>query len=153
VSLVVREVRMVGDHCTRWCKIRNTRVLRTECNYVSRMVITTDSVNLTVFVLECVHYAVGINLFHICFVRVGISVAVPWLRPLVAGISPRKTGFDVRSVHVRIIVDKVALGQVFLRVLPFYPVSIIPPMLHIHLHLHVALTRRAKGRRLGSFQK
>jgi hypothetical protein len=28
---------------------------------------------------------------------------------------------------VRIVVDKVALGQVFFRVLPFSPVSIIPP--------------------------
>jgi hypothetical protein len=28
--------------------------------------------------------------------------------------------------------DKVALGQVFLRVIQFYPASIIPPLLHIH---------------------
>ena len=33
------------------------------------------------------------------------------------------------------------------------PASIIPPMLHTHLHLHVALTRRTKGRDLGTFQK
>jgi hypothetical protein len=32
-------------------------------------------------------------------------------------------------------VDKVALGQVFLRVLRFSPASIIPPLLHIHLSL------------------
>jgi branched-subunit amino acid transport protein len=31
------------------------------------------------------------------------------------------------------VVDKVALGQVFLRVLQFSPASIIPPLLHIHL--------------------
>jgi hypothetical protein len=30
-------------------------------------------------------------------------------------------------------VDKVALGQVFLRVLQFSPANIIPPLLHIHL--------------------
>jgi hypothetical protein len=30
-------------------------------------------------------------------------------------------------------VDKVALGQVFLRVLLFSPVNIIPPLLHMHL--------------------
>jgi hypothetical protein len=42
--------------------------------------------------------------------------AVPWLRRLVAGLSPRRPGFDPGSVHVRFVVDKVALGQVFLRV-------------------------------------
>jgi hypothetical protein len=37
---------------------------------------------------------------------------VPWLRRLVAGLSPRRPGFDPGSVHVRFVVDKVALGQV-----------------------------------------
>jgi hypothetical protein len=50
-------------------------------------------------------------------------------------------------------VDKVALGEVFHRVVRFYPVSIIPPLLHIHLHLHVAVIRRTNGRSLGTFQK
>jgi branched-subunit amino acid transport protein len=36
-------------------------------------------------------------------------------------------------VHVGFVVDKVALGQVFLRVLPFSPASIIPPLFHSHL--------------------
>jgi hypothetical protein len=38
----------------------------------------------------------------------------------------------VRSMvcHVRFVVDKVALGQVFPRVLRFSPVSFIPPVLH-----------------------
>jgi hypothetical protein len=39
--------------------------------------------------------------------------AVPWLRRLVAGLSPRMPGFDPGSVHVEFVVDKVALGQVF----------------------------------------
>jgi hypothetical protein len=39
--------------------------------------------------------------------------AVPWLRRLVAGLSPRRFGFDPGSVHVGFVVDKVALGQVF----------------------------------------
>jgi hypothetical protein len=55
---------------------------------------------------------------------------VPWLRRLVAGIRPRRPGFDPGSVHVGFVVDKVALGQVFLRVLRFLPVSFIPPVLH-----------------------
>jgi hypothetical protein len=73
--------------------------------------------------------------------------------PLVAGLSPRKPGFDPRSVHVRFVMDKVALGQVFLPVLRFPPVSVIPSVFHIHFHLHVALTRRTNGRSLGTFQK
>jgi hypothetical protein len=40
--------------------------------------------------------------------------AVPWLRRLVVGLSPRRHGFDRGSVHVGFVVDKVALGQVFL---------------------------------------
>jgi hypothetical protein len=55
------------------------------------------------------------------------SRAVPWLRRLVAGLSPRSPVFAPRSVHVGFVVDKVALGQVFLRVLRFSPVSIVPP--------------------------
>jgi hypothetical protein len=54
---------------------------------------------------------------------------VPWLRWLVAGLSPRRPGFDPGSVHVGFVVDKVALGQVFPRVLRFSPVNFIPPVL------------------------
>jgi hypothetical protein len=38
---------------------------------------------------------------------------VPWLRRLVAGLSPQRPGFEPWSVHVGFVVDKVALGQVF----------------------------------------
>jgi hypothetical protein len=51
---------------------------------------------------------------------------VQWLRRLVAGLSLRRPG----SVHVGFVVDKVALGQVFPRVLRFSPVNLIPPVLH-----------------------
>jgi hypothetical protein len=50
--------------------------------------------------------------------------AVSWLRSLVAGISPRSHGFAPVSIHVGFMVDKVALGQVFLRVFRFSPVNI-----------------------------
>jgi hypothetical protein len=36
--------------------------------------------------------------------------AVPWLRQLVAGLPPRRPGFDLGSVHVGFVVDEVALG-------------------------------------------
>jgi hypothetical protein len=50
--------------------------------------------------------------------------AVPWLRSLVAGLSPRRPGFVSGSIHEGFVVDKVAVG-----VLRFYPVNIIPPSL------------------------
>jgi hypothetical protein len=42
----------------------------------------------------------------------------------------RRPGFDPGSVHVGFEVDKVALRQVFPRVLRFCPVNFIPPVLH-----------------------
>jgi len=65
-----------------------------------------------------------------------------------ASLSLLKHGFDPRAVNVRFVVDKLALGQGFLRKLGFSPVSIIPPLFHTHLHLHVLLTRNTKGRSL-----
>ena len=53
---------------------------------------------------------------------------------------------------MRDVVDKVALGQVYLRALRYTPVSIIRPILH-PLRLHVALIRKTKMRGLGTFQK
>jgi hypothetical protein len=61
-------------------------------------------------------------------------LAVQWLRQLVAGLLPRRPGFALASVHVGFVVDKVALGQVFLRVLRFSPVSIILPELSILIY-------------------
>jgi hypothetical protein len=52
--------------------------------------------------------------------------AVPWLRRLVAGLSLRRPVL----IHVGFLVDKVALGQVFPRVLRFSSVKFIPPVLH-----------------------
>ena len=59
-------------------------------------------------------------------------MAVPWLRRILAGLSPPRPKFDMRQVLVGFVGDKVALGQGFLRVLRFSPISIIPTMLHTH---------------------
>jgi hypothetical protein len=61
---------------------------------------------------------------------------VPWLRRLVAGLSSPRPGFYSRPDLARFLVNKVALGEVFLRVLRISPVSITPPMLLSHLHLN-----------------
>jgi hypothetical protein len=55
---------------------------------------------------------------------------MPWLKRLVAGLSLRRPGFDPGSVHVGFVVDKGALGQVFLQVLWFSAVNFIPPVFH-----------------------
>jgi hypothetical protein len=63
---------------------------------------------------------------------------MPCLRRLVVGLSSRRHAFDPTSVHVRFVVDKVALRHISVRVIRFCPVSIIPSP-HIQLQLHVAL--------------
>jgi hypothetical protein len=42
-----------------------------------------------------------------------MELAMLWLRRLVAGVPPRRPGFDPGSGHVGFVADKVALGQVF----------------------------------------
>jgi hypothetical protein len=56
--------------------------------------------------------------------------------------------FDSRSIHVRFVIDKVALIQVFLPEVMFSPVGIILPLFHTHLHLNTNKDKRAKP---GSF--
>jgi len=67
----------------------------------------------------------------------------------------RLMDFRVRSQTspCQIMVDTVALWQLFLPVLQFPPVRIIPPVLQTHLHLQVDPTRRRKGRSLGTFRE
>ena len=65
----------------------------------------------------------------------------------------RRSGFDSRSAYVRFVVNKMALWQVFFRVLQFYPLRIIPTKLYTHLHLCFAFTRKTNGSSLGTFQE
>jgi hypothetical protein len=57
-----------------------------------------------------------------------------WHRQLVAGLSLQRQEFVPSSVHVAFVVERVALGQVFLKVLQFYPINIIPPWLYILIY-------------------
>jgi hypothetical protein len=52
----------------------------------------------------------------------------------VSCLSPRSPEFAPGSVHVGFVVDKVALGQVFLLVLRLSTVSIIPPSFSIIIY-------------------
>lgn len=51
---------------------------------------------------------------------------------------------------MRFVVEKAEKGEVFLRVLRFSLVSIIPSMLHNYLYINVLLITRTKGRSLGT---
>jgi hypothetical protein len=68
------------------------------------------------------------------------------------GLSPRSTGFDTTSIGVGFVVDKLALGRVFLRGFRLSPDRIVPPMLHIHLHINTYF-QKDKRADLGTFQK
>ena len=72
---------------------------------------------------------------------------------LVSIFPPRGRGFSSTSVHLRFVVDRVALGLAFLRVLGFSSFSIIPSVFHIHVHLYVTVSRRTNKRSLGISQQ
>jgi hypothetical protein len=58
-------------------------------------------------------YSIAINILthhRKVFCQSGQSKAVPWLRRLVAGLSPWRPRFMLRSRHVGFVVDKVTLG-------------------------------------------
>ena len=78
---------------------------------------------------------------------------MPWLRRLVVGPSPEGAGFDPMPVHVRFVVDEMALRRVFLRVLRSCTVSTIPPMVRTCPQLHFDRTRRTNGQILVTAQK
>jgi hypothetical protein len=62
-----------------------------------------------------------------------LYLAVKLLRRLVAGLSSQRPGFMPVSVHVGFVVDKMALGQVYLPTSLVPPVSIIPSVLNTHI--------------------
>jgi hypothetical protein len=59
----------------------------------------------------------------------GMNMAVPWLRRLVDGLSPRRPRFADGPIRVEFAVDKAALGQVFYEFFNFALVDIILPWL------------------------
>ena len=54
---------------------------------------------------------------------------------VVSGLSPRKPWFNTRPVHMGFVVDKMAVGYIFLQILWSSLVGIIPPMPRTHLSL------------------
>jgi hypothetical protein len=62
----------------------------------------------------------------VCHDKLMCPLAVPQLRPLIVGFTPRRLGFEPRSGHMGFMVDKVELGRIFLRVFLF-PIPILIP--------------------------
>ena len=79
--------------------------------------------------------------------------AMPWFGKLLDGFSPRRHGSSIPNEPMRFSVDKVTLGQVFLWVLQFSPLYIIPTLLSTHLYLHGSRTRRTNGLNPANFPK
>jgi hypothetical protein len=81
----------------------------------------------------------GVVWWCVVLYNVNRSLIYVWLvspkdRAMAQAVSRRPPTAEARvrsrSVHVVFVVDKVALGQIFPRVLWFSPVSFIPPVLH-----------------------
>jgi len=77
----------------------------------------------------------------------------PQIRSSVADLSVRMPSFDSRALCVKFVVDIVARGLIFIRVLQLCFVCIIAPMIHSLYHLNVPLTRRRDMRTRGIFKK
>ena len=141
---------MVTILTTRF-KVQKFYVLPTQCIYIFCMdvrtaIISLYNINWLVYLRRSVfteRYGLypGPN-------SSGLYWTLPWIRRLVAGLSPRRCAFNPSSFNVRFVVEKVTLQQICIHVLLFFAVNRIPPMLHFHFPLRVALTRRTNGRRL-----
>ena len=67
----------------------------------------------------------------------------------------RMPGFNLRSIQLIFVLQKVAMGQGFIGVLRFSPVSLTASMLYIYVlsnvHLHISGNGRTNGRNLRIF--
>jgi len=69
------------------------------------------------------------------FILIGYSYTILWLWMLGTHLSLQRYGYDSRPVHMGFVVELVENGEVFLQILWFSPVSIIPPLLNTHISL------------------
>jgi hypothetical protein len=69
-----------------------------------------------------------------------------------SGLSTRKPGFAPGSAQVGFMVDRMALGQVYFRVLRISPLNIIQPWLHNHIIVYHLEDEKmcVSGRRSGT---
>jgi hypothetical protein len=70
---------------------------------------------------RCVYCKVGTELLYISYTDWGFNSGRAIAQAFSRRPPLRKPGFDPRSVHMRFVVDKMTLGQVFLQVLRCFP--------------------------------
>ena len=112
------------------------------------------SINWLVLITEkkCVYCAVRTESLKV--MQAGsLVLAVPSLKRLVAGLSPRRPGFDPRTVPCQTCDGPSGTGTCFSPSTAISPVSIISPVLSTRVHQHIAFTRRSNGRSLETVQK
>lgn len=75
-------------------------------------------------------------------------------QPVIDGPSLRRAGFDPRSSNVRLVFDRVAIGQVFFfhGIHRFSPVSVTVRTLTSHIHLNTVFMKTGSRRSLGIFE-
>jgi hypothetical protein len=105
-------------------KIRQFENIRVIFSYYHSFIHKYVSLHLVISYFACRSHMSNLSL-HERFNLLSKNWAVPWLRRLAAGLSPRQPGTVPGSVHVGFVVDKTELGQLSLRVLRFSPASII----------------------------
>ena len=76
---------------------------------------------------------------YVCvFVCAWVSISLPWIRQLVAGLRAESRVRSQVSARVSFVVDEVAVGEVSLQLNPSSTVRIILRILHTHFPLRVA---------------
>jgi hypothetical protein len=65
------------------------------------------------------HIKIKWKINDMLIIILALKLAEPWLRRLVAGLSPRRPRLAPGWIHAAFVVDSVVLGQVFLRLLLF----------------------------------
>jgi hypothetical protein len=131
-------------------------ILRTQCISVSQMnlIITLSPQNSWPFqwtrIVLFVRYER--NFLHIISTS-SFNWADPWLWLSTSDFATRRLLFDPRPVTEISLVGKVVPGQVFLGVLQFSIVSIIPPMLPYSSSSTCCCYQKDKRAKLGNLQK
>jgi hypothetical protein len=67
-----------------------------------------------------------------CAVCYAVYYTWAWIRWLTISLSAWMSKFNARLLQMGFVIDKVSMRSIFLCVFQFYPVSIIPPVLHNH---------------------
>jgi hypothetical protein len=107
-------------------------------------IISLYSINWLVFITEteCVYCAARAEYLNIIEVSIACPIGKLWLRRLFAGVSPWKSAFNSRPVHMTFLGGQSGTRTCFFRrvFFGFSPVSIISAILHSHVFCTLLLT-------------